>query len=346
MKDLVSQMLSDTFESMRRKTEAREHGRRRAARVTEALERAVEGTDPAIRYLPGYRKKLQEAIAISLEYTERFIAEIPGAIEVSRRTFVSDPCVNAFFVNVKDLQTVFSTSSEIREFLEACRHEIPHCYALLCMHKSEKTVMGVELDGEVLKRDVSQTAVSFSDHRIYAPAPTEAETREGLRQCLFEGLVTHALGRIMHLKLANHRLQQERQALQARLRYLQKTPAHGPGPAPAGARTAGGAEDIMARLRKIEGELLNSRLSAPQVSLNEVHAVFRRPDNFIRIRKSTLTLSKMGIRIDLHSPQPSNVIHLTEVEIGEELPRVVTLAKFPRDELLPLPEFLAQRIFS
>lgn len=346
MKDLVSQMLSGTFETLRRKTETREHGRRRAARVTEALERAVEGTDPSIRYLRGYRKKLQEAIEISLDYTERFIAEIPGAIEVSRRTFVSDPCVNAFFVNVDDLQTVFSTSSEIREFLEACHNEIPHCYALLCMHKSEKTVMGVELDGEVLKRDVYQTAVSFSDHRIYAPAPTEAETREGLRQCLFEGLVTHALGRIMHLKLSNHRLQQERQALHARLRYLQKTPAQGPGHAPADARTAGEAEDIMARLRKIEGELLNSRLSAPQVSLNEVHAVFRRPDRFIRIRKSTLTLSKMGIRIDLHSPQPGNVIQLTEVEVGEELPRVVTLAKFPRDELLPRPEFLAQRIFS
>jgi hypothetical protein len=41
----------------------------------------------------------------------------------------------------------------------------------------------------------------------------------------------------------------------------------------------------------------------------------------------------MGIKIDANSSQPSNRLDLTEVIIGEELPRVVTLATFPRDEL-------------
>ncbi len=343
MKDLVSQVLSGTFESMRRLAEAREHGRRQAARVTEALERVVEGTDPAIRYVRGYRKKLQHAITLSLDYTDQLVAEIPGAIEVSRTTFVSDPYVNAFFVNVKDLQTVFSSSSEIREFMEDyCGYEIRHCYALLCMHKTEKTVMGMELEGEMLKRDVHQTAVSFSDHRIYAPAPTEAETREGLKQCLFEGLGTHALARIMNLKVASHRLQQERQLLHARLRRLHETS----GGTPAHPGAARDAEAITERLKKLEGELVNSRLVAPNESLSQVHAVFRHPDDFIRIRRTSLTLSKMGIKIDAHSPQPCNVVQLAEVVIGEELPRIVTLAKFPRDELLPRPDYMAHKAFS
>ncbi len=146
MKDLVNQMLAGTLGSMRRRIELRESGRREAARVTEVLEGVVEGTDPAIRYVRGYKRKLHGAISTALGYTEQLIAEIPAAIEVSRNTFVTNPYVNAF-CDVKDLQLVFSRSSEIREFMHACSgYDISHCYALLCMHKSEKTVFGVELE--------------------------------------------------------------------------------------------------------------------------------------------------------------------------------------------------------
>jgi len=347
MRDLVNHVLFGTIESMRRISAAREHGRRQAARVTEALERVVEGTDPAIRFVRGYRRKLHGAITQSLEYTDHLVAQIPSAIEISRTTFVSDPSVNAFFVNVQDLQAVFSTSSEIRDFLEErCDPEVTQCYALLCMHKSEKVVLGMELEGEMLKRDVYQTAVSFSDHRIYAPTPTEAETREGLRQCLFEGLGTYALGRIMNLKLKSHHLQQERQLLQARLRRLHNTSGETCRILPAVADAVGETEAIAAKLARIEDALVNARVGAPRESLTEVHAVFSHPDDFIRIRKSTLKLNKLGIKLDSKSSQPSNVVHLSEVEFGEESPRVVTLAKFPRDELLPPPEFTGRRLFS
>jgi len=347
MKDLVSQMLSGTFMSVRRRFEVRESVRRESARVTETLERVVEDTDPAIRFVRGYKRKLHHAIAASLDYADQVVAEIPGAIEVSRKTFVADPYVNAFFVNVKDLQLVFSHSSEIREFMDVCSgYDISHCYALLCMRKSEKTVLGVELEGDVLRRDVRQTAVSFSDHRIYSPASTEADTRQGLRQCLFEGLKTHALGRIMQLKVENHRLQQERQVLNARLRHLQHQVRDAREQVPVDVGVAAEMEAIRQQLGKIERSLLNSRLVAPEESLNQVHTVFKRPDDFVRVRKTSLRLNKMCIRIDERSTQPSNKIDLTEVVIGDDLPRVVTLAKFPRDELLPPTEFLSQRIFS
>ena len=344
MKNLVSQVFSGTIGSMRRKLDARESGRKESVRIKETLERVVEGVDPTIRYVRGYQRKLYDAITASLDYTNQLIAEIPGAIGVSRTTFVADPYVNAFFVNVKDLQTVFSHSSEIREFMEDYRsYEMSHCYALLCMHKSEKTVMGVELEGDVLRHDVPQTAVCFSDHRIYTPAPTEAETRQGLKNCLFEGLGTNALGRIMSLKVRNHRLQQERQILNTRLRRLQQRMGDTGEQTPIDSRSAGEADAIRDKLKKVEEALLNSRLVAPEESLKQVYAVFNRPDDFIQIRKTSLRLNKMGIKIDEHSSQSCNKIDLTEVTIGEELPRVVTLAKFPRDELLPPTEFLAQK---
>jgi hypothetical protein len=157
----------------------------RTAEVLNTMESVVDGTDSKIRLVPGYKKKLQNTIQSSLEFADDLVNQIPVSIEVSRNTFASDPYVNAFFTNVTDLQSIFSHSSEIQDYMEASNDNSAQCCALLCMKRTEKTVMGMELSGNMLKRDVLQVAVSFSDHRIYSPAPSEPETRQGLKNCLF-----------------------------------------------------------------------------------------------------------------------------------------------------------------
>ena len=86
---------------------------------------------------------------------------------------------------------------------------------------------------------------------------------------------------------------------------------------------------------------MNNPLLTPQVALQQVMAVFSRPDDFVRVRKFPLRLNKMGIKISDDSAQPCNEINLTEVTIGNELPRVVTLATFPQQELLARKAFSA-----
>jgi hypothetical protein len=334
--------LSGLRDAIHHRLQEKEDRQSRRTEILNTVERVVEGTDSRIRLVNSYKKKLQGAVSYSLEYTDDLIDQIPEAVDVSASTFVSDPYVNAFFVNVSDLQTVFSHSSEIREFMEDFSNvDTPRCCALLCMRMSEKTVMGVELAGDTLKRDVRQTAVSFSDHRIYSPAPSEAEARAGLKQCLFGGLVTNALEHIVQLRLASQRLKKERQMLQARLRRYQ----HNKGRAEQNARSAVDLaqeiEEIRQKLSLIEEQLKKTHPLTPQESLQQVNAVFSRPDKFVRFKNVALRLNKMGIRIEPTSRQACNEIRLAEVKIGDELPRVVTLAKFPRDELLPRKEFLA-----
>jgi len=332
--------LSGLRDAIHHRLQEKEDRQSRRTEILNTVERVVEGTDSRIRLVNSYKKKLQGAVSNSLEYADDLIDLIPEAVDVSASAFVSDPYVNAFFVNVSDLQTVFSHSSEVREFMEDFSNvDTPRCCALLCMQKSEKTVMGVELAGDMLKRDVRQTAVSFSDHRIYSPTPSEAETREGLKQCLFGGLVTSALEHIVQLRLASQRLKKERQMLQARLRHYQ----HKEGGAEQNARSelAQEIEEIRQKLSMIEEQLKKTHPLTPQESLEQVNTVFSRPDKFVRFKNVALRLNKMGIRIDTTSRQACNEIRLTEVKIGDELPRVVTLAKFPRDELLPRKEFLA-----
>lgn len=305
--------------------------------IDNTIERVVDTVDGRIRLVSGYRKKLHQAIRNSLEFTDSLIDRFPRAIEVSSRTFVSDPYVNAFFSNTRDVQVVFSRSSEIRDFMEDYGHEeISHCCALLCMHKTEKTVLGVELVGDTIKKDVKQIAVNFTDHRIYSPAPTEEQTRQGLKNCLFQGLVTNTLERVVQLKLSNQRLQQERQMLQARLRHARYQLGRHAGRATIEASCRREIEETQQKLEKTEGDLRKIHLATPQVSLEQVIEVFSSPESFVRMQQSSLRLNKMGIKIGESTRQPANSLTLTEVTIGEQPSRVVTLARFPRDEFLPL----------
>jgi hypothetical protein len=313
----------------------------RTAEVLNTMESVVDGTDSKIRLVPGYKKKLQNTIQSSLEFADDLVNQIPVSIEVSRNTFASDPYVNAFFTNVTDLQSIFSHSSEIQDYMEASNDNSAQCCALLCMKRTEKTVMGMELSGNMLKRDVLQVAVSFSDHRIYSPAPSEPETREGLKVCLFQGLVTNALERIVTLRLANHRLQSKRQILYSKLmRYKQKS-SEVPQGTRGGVKLAQGIEETSRELRKTEEEMISTPLMTPQHSLEQVTEVFSKPDDFVHVRNYSLNLDKMGIKISNNAPQPGNKINLTEVTIGDGLPRVVTLATFPGKQRIPETVFSA-----
>lgn len=303
--------------------------------ISKTVERVVDAVDGRIRLVSGYRRKLQHVIRNSLDFTDSMIDRVPQAIEVSSRTFVTDPYVNAFFSNTRDVQVIFSRSSEIRDFMEDYTHEnITQCCALLCMHKAEKTVLGVELAGDTIKKDVKQIAVNFTDHRIYSPAPTEEETRQGLKQCLFEGLVTNSLERVVQLKLSNQRLQHERQMLQARLRHAQYQLSRPNERSASEAEFRRDIEETRLKLEKTEQDLRRIHLATPQVSLEQVIEVFSSPEKFVRLAQSTIRLNKMGIKISESTRQPANTLNLTEVSIGEQPARVVTLAKFPRDEFL------------
>ncbi len=347
MRSFVDTTLSGLQNAFRHKLEERAARQRQYGDVANAVEKAVDGTDSRIRLVSGYKKKLYDGVSTALQFTDELVARIPGAIEVSSRNFISDPYVNAFFVNVNDLQTILSHSSEIRDFMENyASSENSQCCVLLCMQKTEKSVLGMELSGEILKRDVQQTAVSFSDHRLYSPAPTEAAAREGLKECLLGGLVNNALEHIMRDKVENHQFQSDRQMLHARLRHLEYKSGNLHQGSQVHADLANKIEEIRQKLSVIEDSLMNTRPATPQESLNHVNRVLKQPENYIRLNKSALKLDKMGIRIDDNSSQSCNDIELAEVVIGEERPRVVTLATFPTGEISPQAEFQAHRIFS
>jgi hypothetical protein len=311
MKTFVEK-ISEVLSSVHRNTSEKVSDRSRETLLQEALEHVIDGTDGRVRLVNGYRKKLLGAIKRSLVYTEQLVNRIPGTIEITRNNFVSNQYVNAFFTNPRELKTTFEQSSELAEFFGNRgdgKHDVG--WALLCMQKQEKTVFGVDLQSGEMRREVQQTAVSFFDQHIYSPAPSETELRNELKSCMFEGLITNALGHIVERRTRRGHLETERGILHGRLRHVDEE----------------SKPVIRERLDKVGRQLNELGLTTPQACLDEVEKVFSRPENYIRLRNISMKLDKMGIKIEQDSTQPSNELELAEVEIEREKPRVVVLAR-------------------
>ena len=55
--------------------------------ISRAIERAVDGTDPRLRALPGYRKKLRAAVIHAIGHVVGLVDSLPVPLELSRAGF-------------------------------------------------------------------------------------------------------------------------------------------------------------------------------------------------------------------------------------------------------------------
>jgi len=309
--------------------------------LNEAIERVVDGIEPKMRYSPGYKKILNNGIATSLAYISNLVDTIPGPLFISSKTFSTDPQVNAYFATVTDVQDIFSDSMELRSFFESPENgDMDVACALLCMNETEKTVLGMELHDDVIQRDVIQTALSFSEHKILSPGPGEAEVRTCVKQCIFDGLITHALQQIVELKQQKQGLEIQRGMLNSRLKTRQSQ-GGGLSSLLSTATETKLSVDIEQKISANEQKLekLPASWDAPRYYLGVIENILSQPENFIDMKVKSFNITKMGIVADDDSSQSTNTIHCNEISIANVLKRVVAIVCYPRSEMLPKQEF-------
>lgn len=317
---------------MRRRRAAKAGRLRHEAIVRDAVERAVDGTDKSIRLALGYQRKLFDAAEHCLEYANQLVDSIPQAIEFSRQSFYWDNRINALFVNADDLQTAFSRSSELRDFIDNPDNRgVSECCALLCMKKMEKRVFGMQLVGDMVQRDIAQTNVSFTDYQISWPSANEAETRKALKQCFFDGVLTSVLEHISSDGARKKELDRQHYLLRKKLKELELLLAE----SPATLGHADELEQIRIKLTEIEARRRTVGRSSPLHYLSKLNYALNHPEQLVRMQMTSITLNRLGVKIPEESEQKGERIELAEVEIGRSDSRVVVLAKFPTKEILP-----------
>ncbi len=302
--------------------------------VAQAIEHVVEGIEPRLRLVPAYQRKLGAAVKKALSHIDHTVDRIHGPLQLDRSNYIQVPEVNALFASPDELDGMFNDSDDINKFLCQPRElRLEEAWALLCVCKEEKTVLGMELSGDAVRRDVVQTTVNFYDHKLMAPADNADAVRAGIKKCIFDALITHGLHHIVGLKMQRRELEDQHRILHARLRARQ---AAGNGLSSLLASVDSSAQpqaSVEEELRETEQRLrqLPPSHSVLDAYLEEIRAIMDNPADFISLEEPCYCLNQMGIQVDCDSASPAHQVCFSELHIAKVLKRVVTLVQFRRD---------------
>lgn len=170
-------------------------------RLCQAVEAIVEGTDSRMRGVNRYQKRLRNSARGLLSYIGQIVSELPPALDLCRNRFGTDPLTGCVFRNPEQIARLFSQGREIHSFFRDPAHrERKEVFALLFLSHREKNILGSELRGNLIVREVRQTQVEFGGYQLLAPSVSETLARKALKQTLFETSVAYLQGYMARLR--------------------------------------------------------------------------------------------------------------------------------------------------
>jgi hypothetical protein len=247
-----------------------------------AIERAVSGVEPLLKQISGYPNSYRKPVAIALEYAHSLAANVPGPVVVNRESYAKDAFVHALFPAVDSVMEALCSSVAVQDY----QRDFPagdEIYALMGMRRYEKTVVGMELSGQTIQRDVVQKAVYFTSHTIENPAPSEQQARDQVAWSFFDSLVGKVKKRVELRKQGKQSQLQEKDLLMARLRT-------------ANAQARPVLEEELAKMLSS----MQSTISSLELSnyMEDFDAVLLNPEQYLRLVQTPIILDSMGIRRD------------------------------------------------
>jgi hypothetical protein len=315
------------------------------AALPETVDLIAETIDPRLKLVPGYQEKLGAGVRRTVQYLRSVVPEPPPPIELSRKSWGTDPRVNAFFAAAENVPAVMGRSRELRVFFDdPANAGAGEAVALLGMEMREQNVLGVALEGGMLKHDVAQTTVSFSDHRIVMPAPTLGDARFELGRRILQGLTQIALQRIEAIQSRQQNLEQARGRLATKLRVLQGRSAGLHSLAEHPEAHAADIESLRQELEQTQSQLTDTKLSLATLDgyIAQVNEVLMHPEQHVTLEIFRLRVNRMGFKVAEDSAEPASDLTLAKISVGPEFTRVVAAVTCRRDEMPPREDLLAQ----
>ena len=285
------------------------------AALRQRIDQAVIAIDPLIRQVSGHERKLAPAARHALDYCESIAARIPGPFSINRAAFVADPLVHALFSSADGIDKMLATSQCVREHLQELTVSKGQCCALLGMRIHEKAGFGAQLDGEIVRTDVAQKTLYFTDHTLAEPSPDASAARQRLRDILFEGLIKGIAAHVTDVRAEHAGLTQEQAIAQAKAR-------------------AGLADSPEAHTRRLAS--LHDRLTAtadalqPKNLLETLAAALAAPEPFLRLDPIELSVDRSGVITSADGE--ADTLHFAELTTRDLRRWVVILALINRDD--------------
>lgn len=265
--------------------------------LASAIERAVNRVEPYLKQTSGYPRIFRKSVMNALEYAHSLAADIPGPIEINRAAYAKTPYVHALFPSVEFIQEGLCSSQAMRDF-HSRNPATQNVYALMGMRRWEKSTLGMELLGQVLRRDVLQNVVYFTSHTLENPSPTAEETREITALSFFDKLIDLVAERIEARKQKKAELLHEKDWLIARLHE---------------------ANDQTRPALTKEMATLLSQIQAITADLDLTHyvqdfeAVLLNPEQYLRLEQISMHLDEMGVKHKPDEDEPDEPIEFNDL---------------------------------
>lgn len=313
--------------------------------IEKATERVVDGTDPRLRAVSGYRKQLRSAVIKAVDYTMELVDGLPPPITLSRKQFSSDDCIRAFFVSPEHI-TEFLTQSQILQDYKNNRKGLdPEClYALLSVKRVERRVLGMELEGSITRRDVAQISVSFSNHRLSCPMETESDSLFEIKKDVFDFFIKQALTNIVVARDEQQKEKGQRAILSSKLRTLEAASWGIDAVLRGEGEKAVNVDRTETSIKNIEDEL--KKVETPPLTLDHYLRLIIDSLNGARdhLWKTAITikLDRMGIKVEKETAEAPITLNLEEYESSENRSAIVLPVCIPFDEIPDSKDFLTE----
>jgi hypothetical protein len=313
--------------------------------IADTIELVVETVEPRVRLNPRYREKLEGCVRKTIAYLRSIGREALEPIPFARAAWNDDPRLNAFFATADDVPACLGRSRELRAFFEnPSNQDVQEAYALLGMKKEERTVFGTDVQGDAVTQDVAQTAVSFSEHRLIAPAATLAAARLEIGRRILQRLAQVALSRIVAVDMKATELQQHKAYLGARLRVLNLARDGMEGLVKDPATIGEEIKTVERELKETVDDYVEAKASLVTLDgyIKHIEDVFSHPEQHVSLTHTPLRVSRMGIKVEAAATGPVNDLALAELSIGENLRGAIAIVRCPRSELPPKEDLIAK----
>lgn len=281
------------------------------------VERAIATVDPLISQVPGHERRLASALRHAQAYCADIAARIPGPYEISRAAFATDPLVHALFGSADDIELMLARSQCVREHLPTLATLTGQCCALLGMRHREKAGFGVALEGGVVRADVPQKTLYFSDHTLAEPSPDLAAARLRLADVLFDGLLKGFGAHVADVRAERDSLHRDRATVHACVRSGTDPETH--------TRRLAALEE---RLRATADALEPARL------LDTLVETLAHPEAQLRLDPVSIRVDRSGVITGRGEAAAGDgdTLHFAELTNRDQRRWVVILARIERDE--------------
>lgn len=158
--------------------------------VDDTVELIVNGTDSKVRIISDYHEQLRQCARHQISYVNQLSAHLARVNKAGGSRFSQNQLLQAIFMNYTNFQEYLGNHFPLQEFIHQ-QHLQPddRVYALLQVHKDQKTVFMPGLMDDKVVQEVRQTKISFGRRHLSNFAVTRPELFSQLKQELHNTIV-------------------------------------------------------------------------------------------------------------------------------------------------------------